>query len=265
MVTPTTKGLSMAGSQMPDCLRIDNVETTRVVTFNRPERRNAVDHELHEALAGLWSRLEADPQARAVVLTGAGEAFSAGGDLDYLRRTAEDEEFRYRNMRQARRIVTEMIDFPLPVIAAVNGPAVGLGCSVALLSDVVFAARSASFIDPHVSIGLVAGDGGALAWPLLTSLLHAKEYLLTGDRIDAETAARLGMVNHVVDDADLMPQALALAERFGRQPQQALRDTKRALNIHLRRAVDAVIDFAFAAEAETFTSDEFRTRLQSRR
>ena len=247
-----------------ECLTVDERGPIRIVTMNRPEQRNAVNEALHERLAEVWSELSADADARVVVLTGAGQAFSAGGDMGFLRRTSDDAAFRYRNMQQARRIVTEMIAFPLPVIAAVNGPAVGLGCSIAFLSDVIFSARSAFFVDPHVSIGLVAADGGALAWPLLTSLVNAKEYLLTGDRIDADTAYRLGMVNHVVADDEVLSEAIALGERLAAQPTQALRDTKRAINIHLSRAVSAVIDFAFSAEAETFTTSEFRAMLADR-
>jgi enoyl-CoA hydratase len=235
--------------------------TVRRVTLSRPEVRNAVNGELHEALADVWQVLARDPGAHAVVLTGAGRAFSAGGDHEYLSRIAEDEQYRYDNMRHARRIVTEMMAFPLPVIAAVNGAAVGLGCSIAVLSDVVLLSEQAFFADPHVTIGLVAADGGALCWPLVTSLLRAKEFLFTGDRIDAATALELGFANRVVAPDDLLDEAHALAARLAEQPTQALRDTKRAINIHLQRAVSGVLDFAFAAESESFASQAFRDRL----
>lgn len=233
----------------------------RRITMDRPESLNAVNAELHESLSNVWHAIAADPEARSVVITGAGKAFSAGGDRRFLERIAEDAQWRYENMRQARRIVQEMIAFPLPVIAAVNGPAVGLGCSVALLSDLVMMSDSAFFADPHVTIGLVAADGGALCWPLLTSLIRAKEYLFTGDRIDARSALELGFANRVVAPDVLLETAHGLADRLAAQPAQALRDTKRAVNIHLQRAVGAVLDFAFSAEAETFTTAEFRDRL----
>jgi len=236
----------------------------RVVTLNRPEQMNAVDESLHTALSRVWSELAEDPAARVVVVTGSGRAFSAGGDMGLIRRTAEDEEYRYQSMYRARRIVTELVGFPLPVIAAVNGPAVGLGCSVAFLCDIVYAAQDAYFADPHVSIGLVAADGGVLTWPTLTSLVKAKEFLFTGDRISAQEAERLGMVNRVTAAGDLMPTAMAMAERLANQPQRALRDTKRALNIHLARAVNPVLDFAFSAEAESFGSADFLPGLPAR-
>ncbi|MCZ0997104.1 enoyl-CoA hydratase/isomerase family protein [Streptomyces mirabilis] len=169
----------------------------RIVTLNRPERLNGVSEELHRRLADVWRELADDPGARAVVLTGAGRAFSAAG-LEHLRRHHGDPELRERSIRLDRSIQTAMIRFPLPVVAAVNGPAVGLGCSLALGCDLVLMAEDAYLADPHVSVGLVAGDGGVTLWPLLTSLLRAKEYLFTGDRIPAATAVELGLANRTV-------------------------------------------------------------------
>lgn len=229
----------------------------RELTLNRPGAANAVDSAMHHDLAHVWSRIAADREAKVVVLTGGGRAFSAGGDRGLIKDAAAAPEARYAIVREARRIVTEMIAFPLPVVAAVNGAAVGLGCSLALLSDVVLMAENAFFSDPHVSIGLVAADGGALAWPVYTSLLRAKEYVLTGDRIDARTAERMGLANHVVPSGELRPAARDLAARLAGQPRQALLDTKRALNVHLARAVAGVIDFAFAAESESFAIADF--------
>ena len=244
-------------------LLVEGTGSVRTVTMNRPDWMNAVNEELHSALADVWAGLRDDDEVGAVVLTGAGRAFSAGGDMDFLNRVSNDPDFRYRSMAEARRIVTELIAFPKPVIAAVNGPAVGLGCSLAVLSDVVFMSERTFMADPHVTLGLVAADGGALAWPLVMSMLRAKEYLLTGDRIDAATAERLGMANHVVPAEEVLPSAHALARRLADQPKQALRDTKRALNMHVTAAVGNVIDFAFAAEAETFALPTFREQLDS--
>ncbi|MFI5958880.1 enoyl-CoA hydratase/isomerase family protein [Cryptosporangium sp. NPDC051539] len=231
------------------------------VTMHRPDRLNAVNEELHTALADVWRRLRDDESIRVVVLTGAGRAFSAGGDTDYLARVGDDPSYRYRSMADARRIVTEMLAFPKPVVAAVNGPAVGLGCSLAVLADVVFMSERAFLADPHVSLGVVAADGGVLAWPLMMSVLQAKEYLFTGDRIDAATAQRLGLANHVVAPDELLSRAYELAERLARQPQQALADTKRAINLHLSKAFAGVLEFAFAAESETFALPDFRASL----
>ena len=132
----------------------------------------------------------------------------------------------------------------MPIVAAVNGPAVGLGCSLVALSDIVFMAESAHLADPHVMVGLVAADGGPVTWPLLTSLQLAKEYALTGDRIPARRAAEIGLVNHVCADDEVLDQAVACAHRIAKLPKQAVEDTKRILNLHLERAVLATLDFA---------------------
>lgn len=248
-------------AELPDELSLSGEGAVRTLTLNRPDQRNAANESLHTGLATVWRHLREDPELRAVVLTGAGPAFSAGGDLDFLGRVATDPELRYRTLAHARRIVTEMLSFPLPVIAAVNGPAVGLGCSLAMLCDVVLMSDGAYLADPHVSLGLVAADGGVLCWPLLTSLLRAKEYLFTGDRISAPLAREMGLANRVVPAGRLLAEAHELAERLARQPAQALQDTKRALNIHLGHAVGRVLDFAFSAESETFGLPAFAESL----
>lgn len=249
-------------SSSTDVLLIEGSGPVRTVTLNRPENLNAVNGALHSALADVWADLRDDDEVRAVVLTGAGKAFSAGGDMDYLVAVSSDPDYRYRTMRDARRIVSEMLAFPKPVIAAVNGPAVGLGCSLAVLCDIVFISDQTFMADPHVTLGIVAADGGVLAWPLVMSMLRAKEYLMTGDRISAVEAERLGLANHVVPADELLSRAHALAQRLADQPTQALWDTKRALNMHMNAAVGRVVDFAFSAEAETFASPQFAASLQ---
>ncbi|WP_329281196.1 enoyl-CoA hydratase/isomerase family protein [Streptomyces sp. NBC_01451] len=228
----------------------------RVVTLNRPDSLNGVSEELHRLLAEVWRELADDPKARAVVLTGAGRAFSAGGDFGHLRRHHTDPELRERSIRLDRTIQTEMIRFPLPVVAAVNGPAVGLGCSLALGCDLVLMADDAYLADPHISVGLVAGDGGVTLWPLLTSLLRVKEYLFTGDRIPAATAVRLGLANRVVPAADLRQEALTLAHRLAAQPPEALRATKAALAVVVEQATRGGMEAALLAERATMTSPD---------
>jgi len=226
------------------------------LTLNRPDAANAVDGELHEALADVWTRIAADDDVRAVILTGAGRAFCAGGDATLLRDIREDPHIRRASLAEGARIVREMVAFPLPVIAAVNGAAIGLGCSLAVLCDIVLLSDRARLADPHVAVGVVAADGGAAVWPVLTSMVRAKEYLFTGDRIAPEEAVSLGLATRVVPADDLLATATALAQRLADLPRQALQDTKRAINMHLERAITGILEFGFAAESTSFTSPE---------
>lgn len=236
----------------------------RIVTLNRPEQLNATNRDLHHGLGALFGQLDADLDARAVVLTGAGRAFCAGGDFGYLDELIRNEDLRMETMVDAKQIVTGMVRCRLPIVAAVNGPAVGLGCSLVALSDIVYMAESAYLADPHVLVGLVAADGGPVTWPLLTSLQLAKEYAFTGDRISAQRAAAIGLANHVVPDADVLDAALACARRLAALPRRALEDTKRVLNLHLERAVLATLDYALAAEDRSFLSPELRATVDRR-
>jgi enoyl-CoA hydratase len=246
---------------LPPELQVRADGPVRVVTLNRPEQLNATNHVLHAGLAGLFPQLDADDEARVAVLTGAGRAFSAGGDFNYIDELSRDADLRSLTLVHGRQIVTGMVGCRLPIVAAVNGPAVGLGCSLVALSDVVFMAESAHLADPHVVLGLVAADGGPVVWPLLTSLQLAKEYALTGDRIPAERAAAIGLVNHVCPDDQVLDQAMACAHRIARLPKGAVEDTKRVLNLQMERAVLAVLDYALAAEDRSFTSPELRANV----
>ena len=229
----------------------------RIITLNRPDDLNAVNDNLHVGLARLWQRLTDDPTARAAVITGAGRAFSAGGDFAYLAELAQDADLRAKTIRDGREIVLGMARCRIPVVAAVNGPAVGLGCSLVALSDIVYIAKDAFLADPHVQVGLVAADGGPLTWPLHISLMLAKEYALTGTKIGAERAVELGLANHVAEDP--VAEATACAKRILELPQQAVESTKRLLNIHLERAVLASLDYALSAESQSFLTEDFRS------
>lgn len=244
---------------MPEEIDVQADGSLRIVTLNRPDALNAVNDALHRGLARLWSRLSEDDEVRAAVLTGAGRAFCAGGDFAYLEELRADERSRARSMADGRELVLGMARCRVPVVAAVNGPAVGLGCSLVALSDVVYMAESAHLADPHVQVGLVAADGGPLTWPLHTSLLVAKEYALTGARIPAARAVALGLANHVADDP--LAEAVACAKRIAGLPRQAVESTKRLLNMHLERAVLTTLDFATAAEERSFLTEDFRTSL----
>ena len=251
----------MKSYDLPDEIQIAADGPIRVVTLNRPENLNATNHVLHAGLASLFPQLDEDDEARVALLTGAGRAFSAGGDFNYIDELSKDPELRHVSLTHGRQIVTGMVRCRVPIIAAVNGPAVGLGCSLVALSDIVFMAESAHLADPHVVLGLVAADGGPVVWPLLTSLQLAKEYALTGDRIPAERAAAIGLVNHVCPDGEVFEQAMACAHRIAKLPQGAVEDTKRILNIQMERAVLSVLDYALSAEDRSFTSSELRANV----
>ena len=244
---------------MPDEIEVREDGPLRIITLNRPGALNAVNDALHTGLARLWPRLSEDHGARAAVLTGAGRAFSAGGDFAYLQELSQDAVLRAKTIAHGRDLVLGMVRGRVPVVAAVNGPAVGLGCSLVALSDVVYMAETAYLADPHVQIGLVAADGGPLTWPLHTSLLLAKEYAFTGARIGAARAAEMGLANHVA--ADPLTDALACAKRIAGLPRQAVESTKRLLNLHLERAVLASLDFATTAEEQSFGTEDFRSIL----
>ncbi|HWA64858.1 MAG TPA: enoyl-CoA hydratase-related protein [Mycobacteriales bacterium] len=250
---------------VPEAIQVELDGPIRVVRLNRPDHLNATNHELHEGLAHLWPQIDADADARAVVLTGNGRAFSAGGDFGYIDELVRDEALRKISLTHGRMIVTGMAGCRVPIIAAVNGPAVGLGCSLVALSDVAFMARSAHLADPHVLLGLVAADGGPITWPLMTSLMLAKEYALTGERIPSERAAAIGLVNHVVDDDAVMTEAMACAKKIAKLPKQAVEDTRKVINLHLQRAVLATIDYALTAEHRSFDSPELRANLDRMR
>lgn len=257
----------MTTYDVPDAIEIEADGPIRLVRLNRPDDLNATNHELHRGLAMLFPQIDADRDARVAVLTGAGRAFSAGGDFDYLDELIEDPALRRLSLSHGQMIVRGMVGCRVPIVAAVNGPAVGLGCSLVALSDIVFMAKSAHLADPHVLLGLVAADGGPVTWPLLTSLQLAKEYALTGDRIPAERAAQIGLANHVCPDGEVLDAALACARRLAALPPRAVEDTKRVLNLHLERAVLSTLDFALAAEERSFDSTELRAnidRLRSR-
>jgi enoyl-CoA hydratase len=249
------------GYDLPPEIQVEADGAIRIVRLNRPEQLNATNRDLHAGLASLFPQLSADLDARVAVITGNGKAFSAGGDFGYIDELARDTVLREETLRHGKQIVTGMVACRLPVIAAVNGPAVGLGCSIVALSDIVFMAESAHLADPHVLVGLVAADGGPVTWPLLTSLQLAKEYALTGDRIPARRAAEIGLANHVCADDAVFDEALACARKIAALPKGAVEDTKRILNLHLERAVVATLDYALAAEDRSFTSPELRVNI----
>jgi enoyl-CoA hydratase len=246
---------------LPDELTVQPDGPVRTVTINRAAELNCVNENLHWALANVWRQLAADKQAKAVILTGAGRAFCAGGDLNWITTFLDDPVARDESIREGAQIIEEMLRFPLPIVAAVNGPAVGLGCSLASLSDLVVMAEEAYLADPHVALGLVAGDGGALTWPLNMGLQRAKEWLLLGGRISARQALEFGLANRVVPAGEVVEEARKLARKLAALPPQALRETRRVLNQPLVARLDAALEDVLAAETTSFDEPAFQQSL----
>jgi len=231
------------------------------VAFNRPERLNAIDARMHTELAQVFAELARDREVGVVVLTGAGRAFCAGGDIDWFQHiTPAETDLLFA---EARSIIHDFLDIEQPVIAAVNGAAMGLGATLALFSDVAIAAEDARIADPHVRVGLVAGDGGAVIWPWLIGAARAKELLMTGDSLTGREAAAIGLVNRAVPAAEVLPQAYALAERLAAGPAPAIRGTKASVNRLLKSAVELVLDYSLERERECFTTPEHRDAVRA--
>lgn len=231
------------------------------VEFSRPDDYNAVHLPMHAELARVFAEIRTDSDVRAVVLTGQGKAFSAGGNLKGNKRyeTSVLDAF----FGDARKIITDLLELPQPIIAAINGPAVGVGATIALLCDMTIMSEKAIIADPHVTVGVVAGDGGLIAWSWLVGIGRAKQYLLTGDKLSASEAERIGLVNRVVAPENVLSEAHALAERFAAAPQRALRGTKAALNQILWDTANLTLDHALATEKECYATGDHARAVEA--
>jgi len=250
----------------------DDLETVRfsrdgpvlVATIDRPgDDLNRVDHAVHRDLTTLFAVLRTEREARAVLLTGAGRAFSAGGDFAWFPELQEPGRLDELRLA-AKALIWDLLDVPMPIVCALNGHAVGLGASIALLCDAVFMAGSATIADPHVRVGLVAGDGGTVAWPLAIGPMLAKRYLLTGDPVTAADAASLGLVTEAVPDDEVLDRASAFAHRLAAGAPLALQGTKQAVNALVRDALSRSFDLATALEIGTFGSEDHAEALAAR-
>lgn len=228
-----------------------------VVTMNRPEILNAINWEMHEELEQVFVDLDKDESVRAIVLTGAGRGFCSGGDQKSLD-TGLGKSKGPSPTRGGRHLIRNMLEVEVPIIGAVNGVAVGLGATLALFCDVVFASPTARFADTHVTAGVVAGDGGAVIWPLLMGPVRAKHYLMTGEFISAEKAASMGMINEVISGRDVKDAAIEYAEMLAGGPQKSIVWTKYSVNKIIKQYAHLLLDTSIALEALTFTSPERR-------
>ena len=234
------------------------------LTLNQPDRLNAVGAEMHRELAQVFIDAADDPESEVIVLTGAGRAFSSGGDLVWMQSMIDHpEEFDRTTAREAKRIIFSLLDCDKPVIAKLNGHATGLGATIALFCDVIFAAEHCKIGDPHVSVGLTAGDGGAVIWPQLIGYARAKEYLMTGDLMLAPDAARMGLINHAVPAAELDARVDAFADRLAGGALQAIRSTKLSVNIGLKQLAQSIMDASIAYEGLSNRSQDHQLAVRA--
>jgi len=247
-----SKWTNLAFARVGDVLRVEIAHPTNPM--------NVVDGEMHDDLARLFRELKRERTARAVLITGRGKFFSAGGDFNWFP-TLQDPANLELTRRDGKQLVWDLLDVELPIVAAVNGAAVGLGASIALLCDVIFMADSAQIADPHVRVGVVAGDGGAAIWPLLLGPARAKQYLMTGDAVKAPEAERIGLVNRVVPAAELEAEAMKFAQRLAAGAPLAVQFTKQSVNKLVKDALNTAFDTSMALEMLTFRSEDHREAL----
>jgi len=241
--------------------KIEKEDRLAIVTLNRPEARNAIDHQAHIELLRLFVDLAEDDEVFSILLTGAGDTFTVGGDVKGMKdRPAGDvlKEGAMLDTGPARRIVYNLLDCEKPIVCAINGHAIGLGATIALFCDITVAANDAKIADPHVKIGLVAGDGGASIWPLLVGPSRAKEYLMRGLALTGAEAERVGLVNYAVPREEVYNKAYEIARELADGATWAIRWTKLSVNKWLKDQVNLILDTSMALEIATFNTDDHR-------
>lgn len=243
-------------------LKVENRDGVGVCALNRPEALNAVNTALHQELEMVLAQMARDKDVKAIVLTGAGRAFCAGGDVKDMGGNRDDRPGGIFDSG-ARQLAANLVSIEKPAIAAVNGPAVGLGATLALLCDVVFMADTARIGDPHVKVGLVPGDGGAVIWPLLVGPSRAKEYLMTGDLLTAAEAERTGLVNHVVPADRVLDEAIAFAGRLAKGATLAIRFAKLSVQRTILQSMLNGLDASLALEAITGFSKDHQEAVEA--
>jgi enoyl-CoA hydratase/carnithine racemase len=242
-------------------LKVDVADRVATITINRPDSLNAVNNAVHHELEQIWIDVRGDQDVNAIILTGAGRAFCAGGDVkgmaagNLTSATGKQGKGRGRGPIAAsngRRLVDNMLDVEQPIIGAINGDAVGLGATLALLCDITVVSEKARLADTHVKVGIVAGDGGAVIWPLLVGPHRAKEFLMRGNFINGAEAGRIGMVNYAVAPELVMPKARELAQELADGPTWAIRWSKLSVNKWLKQQSNLIMDASLAYEMMSF-------------
>lgn len=230
-----------------------------LLTLNRPERLNAASRRGHWEMAEIWKTVAEDPETRVVIITGAGNAFCAGGDIFEM---TNDVEQVLLGIKEASDIVYNMIDLEKPVISAINGVVVAAGLAVALLADISIASEKARLTDGHIRLGVASGDHGAIIWPLLCGMAKSKYYLMTSEFLDGAEAERIGLVSLCVPHDQLMPKAMEVATKLATGPQYAIRWTKKALNNHIR-SFGPHFDYSLALEMLAITMPDAQEGLKA--
>lgn len=233
------------------------------VSLNRPHALNAITMPMHHEIGEVLAWAARDEESDLIILTGSGRAFSAGGDINDAEGGVDMDLPDHIRLASARLLFNAMMDCAKPIIARVNGDAIGLGATLALLSDIIIAVDTARFADPHVKVGLTAGDGGALIWPQLIGFARAKQYLLTGDMVDAVTAERIGLINFAVPASELDTVVDKYAGKLLNGAQQAIRYTKLATNLALKTLGNSVFETSLAYELLTGHTADHRERLEN--
>ncbi|MBV8138421.1 MAG: enoyl-CoA hydratase/isomerase family protein [Deltaproteobacteria bacterium] len=253
-------------------LNVAVADRIATITINRPDRLNAVHNALHHELEQIWLDVRADQDVNAIILTGAGRAFCAGGDVKGMAEGtlsgAAPKKGKGRGRgpiaaSNGRRVIENMLDVEQPIIGAINGDAIGLGATLALLCDITVASEKARFADTHVKVGIVAGDGGAVIWPLLIGPHRAKEFLMRGNFISGAEAGRIGMVNYAVGPEDVMSKARELAQELADGPTWAIRWSKLAVNKWLKQQANLILDASLAYEMMTFNTKDHQEAVKA--
>ena len=218
------------------------------LAFNLPDKMNAVDALMHHELSRVFHDIALDDETDLVVLTGEGRAFSAGGDISWMQSMLGQAGGMASIAPEGRAILNGLLDLPQPIICRLNGDAIGLGATLALCCDIIIAVEQARIADPHVRVGLVAGDGGALIWPMLIGPALAKEFLLTGDMLQASRAAQIGLINRAVPSDALDAEVQSFVTKLARGAQQSIRWTKASVNLHIKQKLGSVFESSLAYE-----------------
>lgn len=251
-------------SRYTEDLAVDIGDHILTLTLDNPEKLNANTEAMHWSLSRIWDDIDADPDVHAVIFTGAGEkAFSAGGDPAQMEQDFGNSERWFKIAAEAKRIIHGMLACNKPIVARLNGHAVGFGSTLALASDIIVGVKGAKFGDPHCNAGLVCGDGGALLWPQQIGYARAKEFLFTGRLVTMEEAAEMGLINYAVSREELDSKVTELARRIADGAGRAIQLTKNVLNLPLRQAAISTMDLGMANEMQSAQSDDHREAVRS--